>query len=100
MANGPQHENYASWFEQRLGARDAKTEADLLTVADAYDAAIQAGMLSSEQLQRVVEGASDVRTMLWSNASYLLMNLSSKWPAAAEAIATMFQNKKARIRFA
>lgn len=100
MAKGPQHEHYAAWFERRLGRRDAKAEADLLAVADAFDDAMQSGTLSCEQLQRVVEGASDSRGLLWNNATDLLMKLSGKWPAAADAIAAMFQSPKANIRFA
>jgi hypothetical protein len=100
MAKGPQHERYAAWFERRRGPRDAKAEADLLAVADAYDAAMQDGMLSAEQLQRVVDGASDPRALLWNNATDLLMKLSGKWPAAADAIATMFRSGKAHVRFA
>jgi hypothetical protein len=100
MAKGPQHQHYAAWFERRRGPRDAKAEADLLAVADAYDAAVQSGRLSAEQLQRVVEGASDSRGLLWNNATSLLMRLSGKWPAAADAIATMFQSRRAPVRFA
>ena len=100
MANGPQHERYAAWFERRRGPRDATDEADLLAVADAYDAAMQSGTLSPEQLERVIKGASDPRALLWNNATYLLHKLSGKWPAAADAIATMFRSRKAQVRFA
>src|SRR6478735_4143963 len=99
MANGPQHEHYAAWFERRRGPRDLNAEADLLAVADAYDEAMQSGTLSPERLQRVVKGASDSRALLWNNATDLLMNLSGKWPAAADAIAMMFQSRKAHVRF-
>lgn len=100
MAKGPQHERYAAWFERRRGPRDARDEADLLAVADAYDAAIQSGTLSAEQLQRVVEGASSSRALLWNNATDLLMRLSGRWPAAADAIAAMFGSRQAQVRFA
>jgi hypothetical protein len=100
MAKGPQHEHYSAWFERRRGPRDAQDEADLLAVADAYDAALQSGTLSAEQLQRVVGGASSSRALLWNNATNLLMKLSGKWPAAADAIAAMFRNRKSHVRFA
>lgn len=96
MAKGPQHEHYAASFERRPGRRDA----NFLAVADAFDDAMQSGTLSCEQLQRVVHGASDSRGLLWNNATDLLMKLSGKWPAAADAIALMFQSRKAHIRFA
>ena len=97
---GPQHERYAAWFEHRRGPRDPQEEAALLAVADAYDAAMQIGTLSTEQLQRVVEGASSRRALLWNNATYLLMMLSGRWPAAADAIVSMSRNRQAHVRFA
>ena len=100
MAKGPQHKRYAAWLEQRRGPRDAQDEADLLSVADAYDAATESGALSAAQLERLVEGASDTRALLWNNATNLLMKLSGRWPEAAEAIATMFRSRRAHVRFA
>lgn len=38
--------------------------------------------------------------MLWNNATDLLMKLSGRWPAAADAIATMFSSTQAHVRFA
>lgn len=72
----------------------------MLGVADAYDAAMQSGTLSAEQLQRVVEGASSSRALLWDNSTDLLKKLSGRWPAAADAIAAMFRSRKAHVRFA
>jgi hypothetical protein len=100
MAKGPQHKRYAAWFERRRGPRDAQDEADLLAVADAYDAAMQSGKLSAGQLQRVVDGASASRALIWNNATDLLMKLSGRWPAAADAIAQMFRSRKSHVRFA
>jgi hypothetical protein len=100
MAKGPQHEHYAAWFERRRGPRYPQAEADLLAVADAYDDAVRSGTLSPGQLRCVVDGASDARALLWSNATDLLGKLSGKWPAAADAITTMFRSRNARVRFA
>jgi hypothetical protein len=100
MAKGPQHEHYAAWLERRRAPRDPEAEADLLAVADAYDAAMQSGTLSPEQLQRVIDGASDSRALLWNNATDLLKKLSGTWPAAADAMVTMFRSRKAHVRFA
>jgi len=100
MAKGPEHERYAAWLKRLRRQRAPKIDADLLAMADAYDAAVQSGNLSASQLQRVVEGASSPRAMLWYNATDLLMKLSGRWPAAADAIATMFRSRKATVRFA
>ena len=100
MSTGPQHERYAAWFERRRGPRDAQDEADLLAIADAYDAAIMSGSLSAEQLESVVEGASSPRGLLRNNATKLLMKLSGRWPIAADAISNMFCSRQAHVRFA
>jgi hypothetical protein len=97
---GPQHERYAAWFERRRGPRNPADEAALLAMADAFDSAQQTGTLSAEHLRRIVEGVSSSRMLLWSNAADLLGKLSGKWPAAADAIATMSRDRKAHVRFA
>lgn len=97
---GPQHARYAAWFERRRGPRDPQDEAALLAIADAYDAALQTGTLTSEQLQRVVDGASSRKALLWNNATDLLMSLSGRWPAAADAIVAMSRSPQAHVRFA
>jgi hypothetical protein len=61
---------------------------------------MQTGTLSAEQLQRVVGGASSPRALLWNGATDLLKNLSARWPAAADAIATMSRSPQAHVRFA
>ncbi len=56
--------------------------------------------MSAEQLQRVVDGVSSSRALLWNNGIELLMELSGRWPAAADAIAVMFRSPQAHVRFA
>jgi hypothetical protein len=97
---GPQHQRYAAWLESRRGPRDPHDEVAVLEVADAYDAAMQTGTLSAEQLQCVVDGASSSRALLWNSATDLLADLSARWPAAADAIATMSRSRQAHVRFA
>lgn len=100
MANGPEHERYAAWFERRRGPRDPQDEATLLAIANAYDQAMHSGVLSANQLERVVGAASSARPLLWKNASEMLATLSGRFPAAADAIVSMSRSRRAHVRFA
>lgn len=100
MAAISQYDRYATWLEGRRSPRDAKDEADLLSAASAYDAAIDNNSLTSDQLLRVVTASCHPHTIVWSNAVDLLAKLSARWREASTAIAEMSRSPQVQTRFA
>ncbi len=97
---GKQRERYEAWFARWRGIRTAEEEAAVFAFADAYDAAVESGKLSSEHLMTVVNAASSPRALLWMNSTELLGDLAVRWEAAAQAVAEMFTSRQSHIRFA
>lgn len=97
---GAQRNSFSNWLDSRYtGPRDSAIEAQLLTLAEAFDRAEETGSLAFADLQMVVEGASSPRGMLWNNATGLLEKLSARWREAAEAVLAMSKSRKANVRF-
>jgi hypothetical protein len=93
-----QRERFETWLARRK-PREPQWEAELLKVADAYDAVKVSGKLTPEDLRVVVDGASHSRALVWENSIQLLGWLSEKYPDAASAIAEMFKSRKSHVRF-
>jgi hypothetical protein len=95
-----QHEHFAEWFENRLGPRLPVEEAAMLLAADAFDATAESGVLTKERLRCIVEAVCNPRMLVWDGSSNLLGDLSSRFPAAAEAIESLSRHSRAHVRFA
>jgi HEAT repeat protein len=97
---GKQRDRFEAWFARWRGVRTPDEEAAVLAFADAYDAAVQSGKLSPDQLATVVDAASSPRALLWMNATELLADLAIRWEIAAQVVAKMFASRQSHIRFA
>ena len=97
---GAERERYEAWLKTWRGVRTAEEEAEVLAVADAYDAAMERHDLSSERLKVIVDAASSRRSLLWQNATGMLARLAVRWRIAADAVRYMFQDRQSHVRFA
>lgn len=99
MTTESKRSQHEKWFKERRGPRNPQDEAELLAVADAYDAAQRSGRLSKQQLQVVVEGASSPRGLVWNGAADLLKLLAERFGDASQALVQMSNSPKAHVRF-
>jgi hypothetical protein len=95
-----QRDRFKAWFARWRGVRTSDEEAAVMAFADAYDAAVQSGELSPDQLATIINAANSSRALLWINATELLADLALRWEIAAQAIAEMFASRQSHVRFA
>jgi hypothetical protein len=91
---------YKDWLKHEYsGPRNLDDEATLLQVAAAYDAVQHSGRLTKGQLQKIVNGASSKKMLVWSNSVDLLNHISVQFGEAADAVIEMSKSKQAHVRF-
>jgi hypothetical protein len=94
----PRLEQYERWIGDYLNPRYPALVAPLLEALEAFDAAMESGVLTDEQLRLVVDCAQSPRTPLGENIATLLGELAERFTAAELAVREMAVHTKVHVR--
>jgi hypothetical protein len=81
-----QREQYELWIDEFLQPHYPELVPRLLEALEAFDAAMESGVLTDEQLAVIVECASSPRAPLGENVAALLGELASRFSSAAQVV--------------
>ena len=90
---------FEHWISHQPRLLEPELEAAMRAALDAYDAAIESGALTPDQLHILVDAASDKRAQLWPEAAHYLALLSGRFPAIGEVVREMSQSSRWDVRF-
>jgi hypothetical protein len=93
-----QRQQYERWIDEFLQPHHPELVPQLLEALEAFDAAIESGVLTDEQLATIVECARSPRTPLGENIAALLGELAARFSAAEQAVREMAAHPKAHAR--
>jgi hypothetical protein len=98
MARVSARNEYADWIRHYLKPRHPDLVPEFTRMVNAFDRAITSRALTTRDLQTILHCARSSRQPLGENASVLLGRLARRFGGAAEAVKTMSEDAKSRVR--
>lgn len=95
-----QYARFNTFIKSRNREDEREAGERLLKVAAVCDEILENGKASPEQMQVMVDGASDPRSLVWENTVDMFWLLSKGGVDIADALLKMSKSTKANVRFA